>query len=275
MSRNATRSRSFLIADLADALASIAIRRGDTVVMHSSLMHLGHPIDCPLAAYPQRVIDAIMAYLGGDGTLAVPAPNWDYGSKGISFDIRSSPVERSIGAVSAHMMTLPEVERSPNPIFSIAAIGRHAGDICRPDTGSAFGAHSAWDRLFGMDARMLMLGAGVDTLSFVRYIEFRVGVPYLYNKLFTTAVVDGGKPLSITVTAPLRYRHCPATYNLNRFSERLRRADVLHEVKLGEGTISMVTMSDCYRVGVEALREDIHFFLQQAPRYVSGEVPIV
>jgi aminoglycoside 3-N-acetyltransferase len=274
MEGNAVRGRGFLIADLAGALASIAVRRGDTVVMHSSLMHLGRPIECPSGAYPQRIVEAVRAYLGEDGTLAVPAPNWDYGSKGIPFDIRSSPVERSIGVVSAHVMTLPQVERSPNPIFSVAAIGRHASDICRPDTGSAFGVHSAWDRLFDMNARMLMLGSGVDTLSFIRYIEFRVGVPYLYNKLFTTAVLDSGRHLSITVTAPLRYRHCPATYNLSRFTERLRSAGVMLQAKLGAGAISMVTMLDCYRVGVEALREDIHFFLHEAPGYLPGEVPI-
>jgi aminoglycoside 3-N-acetyltransferase len=274
MSGNDIRSRGFRIADLAGALASISIRRGDTVVMHSSLMHLGPPTDCPLAAYPQHVIDAVMTYLGDDGTLAMPAPNWDYGSKGIPFDIRTSPVERSIGVCSAHFVTLPNVGRSPNPIFSVAAMGRHAGDICRPDTGSAFGIHSAWDRLFEMDARVLMLGSGVDNLSFARYIEFRVGVPYLYNKLFATPVVDGGKPISVTVTAPLRYRHCPAKYDLSRFSKRLRLAGVMNEARVGQGTVSMVTMSDCYRVGVEALEEDMHFFLHETPRYVPGEVPI-
>jgi hypothetical protein len=36
----------------------------------------------------------------------------------------------------------------------------------------------------------------------------------------------------------------------------------------------MVAMADCYRVGVEALRENIHFFLREVPRYVPGEVPV-
>src|SRR5215208_6143327 len=185
-------NREFLVADLADALASIAIRRGDAVIMHSSLMHLGRPLDCPLPAYPQRVVESVMNYLGNDGTLFVPAPNWDYGTKGVPFDIRSSPVERSMGVCSAYLITLPHVARSPNPIFSLASVGRHARDICRPDNGSAFGVNSAWDRLFSMNARMLMVGTGVYSLSFIRYIEFRVGVPYLYNKLFTTAVLDSG-----------------------------------------------------------------------------------
>ena len=32
-------------------------------------------------------------------------------------------------------------------------------------------------------------------ISFARYMEMRYGVPYLYNKLFTTAVLDGGEPI--------------------------------------------------------------------------------
>jgi aminoglycoside 3-N-acetyltransferase len=266
--------RGFVVADIADALAQINVRRGDTVVMHSSLMHLGRPADASLAEYPKRVIEAIVSYLGEDGTLAVMAPNYDYGSKGVPFDLRHSPVERSMGVCSTHFMTLPNVQRSPNPIFSLACLGRHAVEVCRPDNGTAFGAESVWDRLFAMNARMLMLGSGIGDLTFIRYIEFRFGVPYLYNKLFMTPVSDGDRPLPVTVTAPLRYHHCPASYDLIRFCDHLRRAGVLKEAALGQGTAAMVTMADCYRLGIEALREDVHFFLREAPHYVSGEVPI-
>jgi aminoglycoside 3-N-acetyltransferase len=274
MTESVGRGRRLVVADIADALADAGVYQGDTVVMHSSLMHLGRPSNLSLSEYPQRIVEAIASYLGEDGTLAVPAPNWDYGNKGTPFDLRSSPVERTMGVCSTHMMTLPNVQRSPNPIFSLACVGRNAIHVCRPDTGSAFGAESAWDRLFAMNARMLMLGCGVDVLTFIRYIEFRFGVPYLYNKLFTTPVLDGDKRLSVTITAPLRYRHCPANYDLSRFGDRLRRSGGLTEIPLGEGTVATVTMSDCYRVGVEALREDIHFFLREPPRYVPGEVPI-
>ena len=266
--------RGFVVADIVDALAQINVRRGDTVVMHSSLMHLGRPSDSSLSEYPKRVIEAVMSYLGEDGTLAVPAPNYDYGSKGLPFDLRRSPVERSMGVCSAHAMTLPNVQRSPNPIFSVACLGRHAVEVCHPDTGTAFGAESAWDRLLAMDARILMLGSGVDDMTFIRYIEFRFGVPYLYNKMFATPVLDGDRPLPVTVTAPLRYPHCPATYDLSRFRDRLRGAGVLREAALGQGTAAMVAMADCYRLGIEALREDVHFFLREAPRYVPGEVPV-
>src|SRR4051794_24725901 len=97
MSKDADRNRGIRVADLAQALDRIGVRRGDTVVMHSSLMHLGRPTDCSLAAYPRCIVSAVLAYLGSDGTLVVPAPNWDYGLKGIAFDIRTSPVERSMG----------------------------------------------------------------------------------------------------------------------------------------------------------------------------------
>src|SRR5215469_10048255 len=53
--------RSFVITDIVDALAQLNVHRGDTVVMHSSLMHLGRPSDSSLSEYPKRVIEAITA----------------------------------------------------------------------------------------------------------------------------------------------------------------------------------------------------------------------
>jgi aminoglycoside 3-N-acetyltransferase len=267
-------NRRFQVAELVEALRTVQVQPGDTVMMHSSLLHLGRPSDCSLGTYPQTVVETVLSCLGDQGTLAVPAPNWDYGSKGVPFDVSHSSVERSIGVVSAHVVSRQDVARSANPIFSVAAIGRSAQAVCRPHTGSAFGVDSAWDRLFSMDAKLVLLGSGIETLSFVRYIEFRFGVPYLYNKLFSTAVLEDGTPLRISVTAPLRYRHCPAIYELRPFSKRLRNAGVLHEAQLGDGIVSMVTMSDCYRIGIEALRDDIHFFLKEPPKYLPDAVPV-
>ena len=49
---------------------------------------------------------------------------------------------------------------------------------------------------------------------------------------------------------------------------------MLHEAQLGDGIVSMVTMSDCYRIGIEALRDDIHFFLKEPPKYLPDAVPV-
>ena len=267
-------SEKYSKAQLLGALEAVGIRSGATVVLHSSLFHLGRLEAVALADYAGRVVEILRAHLGASGTLAVPASNWDYGRKRQPFDLRRSPVTKALGVVSQHLAALPESRRSPNPIFSVAAVGAEADYICDGGTASAMGPESAWDRLFRLDAEILFLGCDLTYLSFVRYIEHVCGVPYLYNKLFDVPVLDDGRDLGLTVVTPLRYAHCPAEHDISRFERLLRERGALRETDLGGGPVKAVAMRDCWRHGVEALKEDIHFFLSGPPAYAADQVPL-
>ena len=181
---------------------------------------------------------------------------------------------KELGVLSAYVAQLPDSKRSPNPIFSVAAVGQHAEFICGGGTGTAFGYDSAWDRLFQLNAEIVLLGCGMGSLTFVRYMEHRFGVPYLYHKLFGTPILDNGERLKVDVTALVRYMHCAAQYDLSRFEQRAREAGVLRETRLGGAFAQAINSHDCFAVGNAVLKEDIHFFLKEPPQYVSGQVPI-
>lgn len=268
-------SATYSVKDIGSALAQTGIAVGDTVVMHSSLFHLGQLEGVPIKECPARVVQAICDHLGEEGTLAVPAPNWDYGQKRQPFDIRHTPVTKSLGVIGNHMIKLPDARRSPNPIFSIAAVGPQAGTICEGGVATAFGVDSAWDRMFSLNADMLFLGCDISVMTFVRYIEHRFGVPYLYNKLFDVPILDNGKPLDMAVVALLRYAHCPVQYDLSGLERLLREAGALREASLGGAKVHAVRMDKCFAIAVEALKKDIHFFLGGRPNYVAGQVPVV
>ena len=264
---------SYTTEQLVAALERVEIAAGSTVMLHSSLHHLGRLEGAGLREMPARILEAIRGCLGPEGTLAVPASNWDYGRKGQPFDVRRSPVTKELGVLSATLAALPEARRSPNPIFSVAAVGAKADYICDGGTASAMAVDSAWDRLCSLNAENLFLGCDLTYLSFARYIEFVYGVPYLYNKLFDTPVLDDGRPLELTVVTPLRYAHCRAEHDLTRFEQRLRRRGLLRETELGGGTAKAVCMDVCLAEGLAALKEDIHYFLAGPPDYRPDELP--
>lgn len=268
-------SPPYTLEDLVNALGRAGIETGGTVVMHSSLYHLGRLPNASIPEYPSRIVQTICSYLGPDGTLAVPAPNMDYGVKRLPFDVQRTAVTKAFGVIGMHVAGLAECKRSPNPIFSLATLGAQAEFICGGGVATAFGVDSAWDRLYRLNADILFLGCGLEFMTFVRYMEFRFGVPYLYNKLFDTPILDGGTPINMAVVALLRYAHCQIEYDLTRFEQRLREAGVLRETTLGGGKVFAVRMDRCFEIGVEALKEDIHFFLARRPDYLSGQVPIV
>lgn len=268
--------KKYSIEELAAALRDVGAVAGDGVtVIHSSLPHLGLMEGVGRDEYPAAVAGAVRAAVGPEATLVVPAPNWDYGRLAQPFDVDTTPVSKPLGVVSAYVAGLDGAVRSTNPIFSVAAIGPQAAYICGGGTGAAFGHDSPWDRMSRLDATVLMLGCDCEYLTFVRYIEHRFGVPYLYNKMFATPVIRDGCEVTQATVAPLRYSHLPYSYDLRGLQDALAARGALREVALGGGTIGAVKMSECFEVGVEMLKRDIHSFLAAPPDYQEGQVPVV
>lgn len=261
--------------DLRGALAAVGVQAGETIVVHSSLMHLGVLAGDDIATYPARLTAVLRDVLGPDGTLCVPAAFWEYGAKRLPFDLVHSEVTQALGVLGRHVRRLPGALRSLNPIFSVAAVGPQAEFICRGGTTTAFGVDSAWDRLYRMNARMVFLGCDLSRLTLIRYIETRFGVPYLYTKLFHRPVLEDGRELAATTSAPLRYMHCPVTYGLAPFEQRLREAGLLAETPLGAGAVKAVLAHPCFDAGIAALKEDPHAFLAVPPPYDPDQVPMI
>jgi aminoglycoside 3-N-acetyltransferase len=265
----------FASEQLAGALDSVGVGRSDVLFVHSSLMHLGRLAGVSLTAMPDAIRDLLLARIGSKGTLAAPAPNWDYGRKAQAFDLTRSPVTKELGVLSAAICKTPGARRSPNPIFSVAAIGARADEICAGGTTSAFGYDSAWDRLYRADADILFLGCDLTYLTLIRYIEMRFGVPYLYTKLFRRAITDDGRSVADHSTALLRYMHCPVEYGLDRFQDRLAELGVLRRTTLGAAPVFCLSAAATFDAGIAALKEDIHYFLASPPDYRTDQVPLL
>ena len=269
---------SYSIDELQNSLASVALRPGSTVMMHSSLFHLGRLNAHKYDEYAPSIVGAIQNHIGKDGTLAAPAAFYDYGSKSTPFDTRLSPVSRLLGVLSSYIKDLPGSVRSLNPIFSVSANGPKARHICGSKTGAAFGPDSPWQRMLDCNAEILLLGCELSDNTFTRYVEQRFGVPYLYNKMFNTPVYSEGEIINTSIVAPLRYHHAAVEYDPKKFDalrDRMRKAGLLREASLGGGTIKAISMHDCFNEIAKALSEDIHFFLKRPLPYDPREIPLV
>jgi len=264
---------SYTLDALREALRAVDVVSGATVVVHSSLMHLGRLDDVPVDRDPALIVDVMLELLGPDGTLAVPASNWEYGRHDVPFDLQSTPSAKDLGVVPRYVLKRPDVVRSLNPTFNLAMVGARAAWLSAGGNGHAFGFDSAWDRLYRVDATMVFLGCDLNAMSFSRYMEMRYGVPYLYNKLFAAPVVDRGTPVDVPIVSLLRYADVPVEHNLTRFEQTLRERGVLREVALGGGYVRSVRAHACFDVGMECLKQDIHFFLSAPPCYPPDRPP--
>ncbi|MBL26497.1 MAG: AAC(3) family N-acetyltransferase [Rhodospirillaceae bacterium] len=166
---------------IVDDLMSAGIKKGDTLLAHTSLSKLGF---VPGAA--QTVIASLLEVVGPGGTLMMPTysgelsdpAEWRHPPIPESwvqpiidetppYDPRLTPTRR-MGVVAELFRHYPGVIRSPHPQSSFAAIGPNAeGLVSQHPLNYRFGPESPLGKLKDVGGKILLLGAPLNTCSFL------------------------------------------------------------------------------------------------------------
>jgi len=141
-------------------------------MVHASVRSVG-PIDGGIETLVAALLDAV----GAPGTL-VAYVDWDvgaaeaYGVGSPIFDSRTSPAAREYGVLPETIRTWPGAIRSGNPDAGIAAIGARAAWLCAGHPLSyGYGEESPFAKLVDAGAKVLVLGAPLDTVTLLHHAE--------------------------------------------------------------------------------------------------------
>ena len=165
---NPTLSRAEFISTLTNDLA---IRKGDTVFIHSSMRNLY------LDFGKNEILSLLLEVVGEEGTLAFPC--WHFNVRAedyikehrIVFDIRNSP--SAMGKIPDELRMNPKAFRSFHPTNSVVAIGKNASELVKDHESDIYpcGTQSAFYKLIQFNAKILGIGVTVDNLTFVHAVE--------------------------------------------------------------------------------------------------------
>lgn len=173
----------------------LGVQAGDGLLVHSAIQFLGRPAG-GVGLYFDALCEAVGCGPGEEGstlghhapgqqpsgTLAVPTFNFGF-ARGEPYDPQTTPAQ-GMGVFSEFFRQQPGARRTPHPLQSLAVVGRYAGDLAGRDTPGAFDPSSPFERMLELDFKLLLLGAGIQAVSFLHYCEQRRGVPYRYWKEF-------------------------------------------------------------------------------------------
>jgi aminoglycoside 3-N-acetyltransferase len=178
-------------ASLAEGLSGFGLRRGDIVLLHSSLRSLGWVCGGAVAA-----VQALLDVLGPGGTLVVPTQTMDNSDpmhwrhppvpeswwpvireQMPAFDPAITPA-LSLGVIAETVRTWPGAVRSNHPHTSFAAVGPAAAPLMADHRlDSQLGERSPLAALERADARVLLLGVGYDRCTAFHLAEYRIPDP--------------------------------------------------------------------------------------------------
>ena len=248
------------------ALDNVGISNGQMIMVHSDLTRIGWVANANsridiLEFYFKSIMDQI----GPEGTVVVLTCTESFARDGVAFHHEESPSEQ--GVLSEFIRTKDNSVRSMHPLFSVAALGVKSELICGAGIcNTGFGYGSPFHKLYETDAKILCIGVDLLSMTFIHHVEQMYGVPYGYTKEWDNQVYRSGKISKERFFAFVRYLDAGIDYNFSEMQELLLKIGLAKTSPLGLGAVWAVSARDVFDIGIEQLKKDPFFFLDQAPK---------
>lgn len=246
--------------DLITALRAVGVTTGDTVFAHACLETLGPRSDD--APRGEVVYDALREVVGETGTVLVPTYTFSF-CRNEPFDVRRTPTAGGPWSTSSDVLEYvrvrPDAVRSRDPIHSVAGVGPRAHELLDNIPPTCFGEASVFQRLRGLNAKIVMLGGPLEEATFRHHAEEMAGVPFRYRKLFTGEIRDGAQ---VRRTGWLYFVRIMADNGYpdgSRLEACARQTGVCRAAPLGTGEVLAVEANPYFELTTRSLASDPWF----------------
>jgi len=249
------------------ALAELGVRKGDALMVHSSLSACGH-----IVGGAQTVVEALIEAVGEDGSFFFPtyqrsecflngavSRRWDHRPSDVN--ARGSASIKWIGTIPLEYMRLyPDAPRGVHISHSWTGWGKKAAEVLSHQTWDEppFSANSAPYKVMEMGGKILHFGSPICRTSFIHCLETVLDLPGYGAPGFYQALLPDGKmvwkgiPGSFCGRRETTLLNEEARYYKAAKQEGLR----IDKVTLGLGTLMLMDARNYWDVGVKVFAKD-------------------
>lgn len=243
------------------ALRAVIAPADRLVVLHSSLFAFRTAPE----GLRGDLLAALRALLADGLTLALPAVTFEFCRTKEYHHRRSAP---GTGVLVEWFLGLPEVIRTPHPVYSFAVAGPLAGELtaCRPDT--AFGANTVFEVFEREAARIVTLGADWNSCTQVHRYEELADVPYRHPLRVSGTADFGAGPVALDLDMIVRDTALRSVLDFSPVFARLRDEGLVDRAGLWGAAVESVAVADLARA-CGAMTADDPYVLVREPRVIE------
>lgn len=237
-----------------DIPSFLGVKRGEFLWIASDLTRLTlQAIRSEGGFRPDVLLDSFLDALGPDGTLVIPAFNFNLRS-GDVFDLRTTvPVT---GALAEAAMKRRDFRRTRHPLHSFLVAGKYSAELIRLGNRSSFGPDSPFAFFREHDAGMLLIGTTVaDSFTFVHHVEEMEKVRYRRMRRIEIRYRDESgnqEDREFLIYAKRR----GWTMEMDGMEELLRRGGFLNERSFNNVVFTQLSLSVAYDIIRKDIREN-------------------
>jgi len=249
------------------ALEKLGVRKGDVLMVHSSLSACGR-----IVGGAKTVIEALMEAVGEDGNLFFPTyqrascfmngainRRWDHRPSDVN--ARASESIRWVGTIPIEFMRLyPDAPRGVHISHSWAGWGKKAAEVLSHQTWDepAFSANSAPYKVMEMGGKILHFGSPISRTSFIHCLEIVLGLPgYSGTGIYQVALPDGTMTWKAVPGAFCGRRETTLLEEEARYYKAAKKEGLrIDKVPLGRGTLMLMDARNYWDIGVKVFAKD-------------------
>lgn len=256
--------RSYDEHALLERLRQLGIRKGDTLMVHSSWRS-----NNGFRGTPAQFCATLREAVGEEGLLVMPSLTYhnmssaEFLAMGKPMNVRRSP--SAMGLLTEVFRRGKGVVRSLSPTHPLLAWGRDADAFIEGHhrTDRPFGPDSPFARLLQRNALILCVDAGFSSITFTHFVEDRLAhtldVPLYEPDPIDGSVIDGTGaehvvPTRVLSAAANRLRREP------RLVAHLTRSHRLREGRIGNTLLTWIRAQDLMLGAQELAQSGEHFF---------------
>lgn len=243
--------------DIACLLRELGVKRGDTVIVHSSLSSMGK-----VDGGPDAVIDALLDTVGEEGTLVMPAFSDNMKE---AFDPENT--KSDVGLISEVFRKRKGVLRSYHPTHSVCALGKNAEYITGDHQFSRTpcGRDTPFYKIKELDGKIILLGVDMNRNTMLHAIEEEAGSRYLIEeiRLPLPEYFKNQPNQSDNITGQMIViRNFPAGHrDFLKLAPLLRKNGLIKESYIGSAYASVIECNALFTFVLELLEKTPDFFL--------------
>ena len=206
-----------------------------------------------------------------DGVLILPTFSYSF-CRDEPFDVEHTP--SAVGVLPEYFRQLPQVRRTPEPIFSTAVHGHlppaWERRLFAVGDKDCFGDESVFALLLEADAKLVFLGVAPTACTFIHHVEQSEGVAYRYFKEFRGLVRRDGASRRVTARYYVRDLDSDVETFLVPLVDALRAGGALAELRFPRGPELGVTRARAIgAAAVAGLQTNASFLLERGHPHLA------
>jgi aminoglycoside 3-N-acetyltransferase len=226
--------------ELMAGFRKIPLTTSRVIIVHSSYKSLGG-----VEGGAPAVIDALLEWVGPEGTVLFPTFNFNAWSETHYFDIVETISE--MGIIGELGRLRQEAIRTPHPMYSFAALGKRKDEFGQTDDVEAYGPNSAFALFHRLNGMNVSIGLHWNsTFSMHHYVEYNTGCDYRRVKEFSGIYIGYDRNPKIKTYSMFVRKDNRVITDIVPGMDQLLDNGVIKGVPVGDATVHYASANDFF-----------------------------